>query len=290
MQGYGSGRQHAATKVVAQQGGVLGSMRRLAVSVVSYQTPNELYALAGTLADQGPARLYVTVNHQSDREAIGLIRDLSALEVVVLDCGRNIGFGAGHELAFDRLEDGEWLVCLNPDVRIPSGWVESVVSELDAMRDTRVVLAGLPIATTGRSRARSFTRPDGFGAVAYVVEACGIRVPRRRDSPKYGVNGAAFCLKRGSVQHPFDARVFVFFEEHILAEKVWKVQGDVEVLDVPALCHDVGVSRHRASSPLRDQFVESQSLYLHEYLGWWKPIVKAVAGITRLRLMVRGGP
>lgn len=111
----------------------------LAVSVVSYRTPELLRACLEALArERDSLELEITVvdNASGDGSAELVARDFP--NVRVLRNARNVGFGAGHNQALRRSRARALLV-LNSDATVRPGALRTLVDYLDAHPDVAVV-------------------------------------------------------------------------------------------------------------------------------------------------------
>ena len=94
--------------------------------MVLYHNPSELFgpAIQSFLDFDADARIAIV-----DNSAIPLVHELFRHERVVhIRTGRNIGFGAGHNLGFARVGGGDFHLLLNPDVSFTAKAVEALLS------------------------------------------------------------------------------------------------------------------------------------------------------------------
>lgn len=108
-------------------------------SIVVYQNSGEQIqkAIASFLNTGLNVRLYVIDNSPDDKA-----RELCEDErVVYVFNGRNLGFGAGHNIAIrNSLKEANYHVVLNPDVHFGKGVLESLLSFAQARPDVGVVM------------------------------------------------------------------------------------------------------------------------------------------------------
>jgi hypothetical protein len=108
-------------------------------SIVTYHNPREMVAKAmrSFLAVKGPVRLYL-VDNSSDR-ALEPLSDDDRVEYI--RPGKNIGFGAGHNVAMrGAINRSPVHFILNPDVCCPGETVEGLVRYLHANPDVGLVM------------------------------------------------------------------------------------------------------------------------------------------------------
>lgn len=125
----------------------------------------------------------------------------------------NLGFGAGCNLGARRASGG-YLVFLNPDTHVESGWIEALIDPLE--RDPR---AGLSTAKILLSDA-----PDRINTCGNAVHITGLTLCRGFGAPRSAlgdpeevpaVSGAAFAIRR-ELFHTlggFDEDTFLYMED-----------------------------------------------------------------------------
>jgi GT2 family glycosyltransferase len=94
--------------------------------MVLYHNPPELFgpAIQSFLDFDTNARIAIV-----DNSATPLVHELFQHDRVVhIFTGRNLGFGSGHNLGFNRVAAGDFHLLLNPDVRFSAGVVGTLLS------------------------------------------------------------------------------------------------------------------------------------------------------------------
>lgn len=239
--------------------------------------------LAG-LPENSGGSIFVKVNDGFMPAGIETLANLE-LPVLVAEDVDNVGFGRGHAWAYEQSLKNDWLFCINPDVELPQSF-PSVLQQGLASLSSEVALVGVPI---GRESSTVAPRPSGRQALAFIAAIFGVKPPRRRVTEPYAVPGAFFGIRKIDELVPFDDRVFLFYEEMILAEKIWRLGLKAQMLDVPCLEHRVGASRSLSDHNLLGAYLRAQGVYLRDYLDWPSPLVTLLAQVSRLRLIVSGG-
>ncbi|SLM29959.1 hypothetical protein MTBBW1_2030049 [Desulfamplus magnetovallimortis] len=107
---------------------------------------------SGDYSFDGPCSDFLVADQDIEREYH---------RVHVLSPGKNIGFGAGVNLAAN-LVDTEWILLLNPDMRVPLGAVEKLLS---GAKSSGAVLAGPRFYWDDGKR---FRLPPGLGASSWM--------------------------------------------------------------------------------------------------------------------------
>jgi GT2 family glycosyltransferase len=100
-------------------------------SIVLYKHgPEEVFPLFDSLARDPALSDWVIVNNGGAEAACEMAAGLGAR---CLDPGRNLGFGAGHNLALRAIpSDASYHLIVNPDIRVPNG----VLAELGSVMDS----------------------------------------------------------------------------------------------------------------------------------------------------------
>ncbi|MDR1415120.1 MAG: glycosyltransferase family 2 protein [Odoribacteraceae bacterium] len=146
------------------------------------------------------ARVIVADNHSTDGSVSLLQRRFPDVERLLLD--RNHGFAGGYNRAINQV-DAEYIVLLNSDVEVTTGWLEPLVALLDRERDVAAV----------QPKIRSWRHRDTFeyaGACGGYIDRLGFPFCRgrildtvERDTGQYDTparvfwaTGAALCIRR----------------------------------------------------------------------------------------------
>lgn len=196
---------------------------RYAVGIVNYGTYEELArCLDGVMAQSLPPARVVVVDHDGDPEQLAGLQQRHP--DVVFEARSNRGFAAGANfiLACIARDAPDFVLMLNPDVVLESGYAENLLAEMISRPD--VALAG-----------GKLFRPEGPW-----IDSAGITLPRHRrprdrgsetlDRGQYdrtefvfGVSGAALMMRCSSLQdltiqgEVFDEDLFLYHEDTDLA-------------------------------------------------------------------------
>lgn len=185
----------------------------VSVIVVSYNSAAYLGACLGALRDHsGPGvELIVLDNASADGSADLVARDFP--EARLIRSGRNLGFGAGNNLAAASAR-GAYLALVNPDACVTAGWLEPLIAALEAdpglgLATPKILLAADPerINTCGNQiHISGITLCRGMGAPATAYAA---------PDDVGAVSGAAFVIRRALWERlgGFDADFFMYMED-----------------------------------------------------------------------------
>jgi GT2 family glycosyltransferase len=179
-------------------------------------------------------------------------------DLKVIECSRNIGYGAGNNLGVEYAKE-DFLVILNPDVVVQSGWLRELVSPLenkDKLVTTPRILTydGSKINTCGNiNHFTGLTFTLGFG-----------ESPESHSEPTYvsGVSGCCFAMRRVDY-FGLDSSFFMYNDD---SDFSWKSQlKGFMILYVPS-----SVVRHVYAlrvSPAKMYYLErNRYLMLRKYL------------------------
>ncbi len=202
---------------------------RVKLVILSWNGEKHLRRFLPSVVAAAPDGVGIVVadNGSTDSSAEFLRREFPQVERILLD--RNYGFAGGYNRALAKVA-ADYYILLNSDVETPAGWLEPLVSELQAHPDVAAVAPKLRSAV---ERERFEYAGAAGGYIDFLgYPFCRGRILRRveRDEGQYDdardvfwVSGAAFCC-RADVFHAlggFDADFFAHMEEIDLC---WRMQ------------------------------------------------------------------
>lgn len=240
------------SKDLADRGG-----GRAAVVVVNYESGSVLARGVASLLGEGPAELVVVDNGSTDG-SVGELRQRSP-GVVVVDPGRNLGYGAAANRGVAATRSEFILVC-NPDLSVRPGALTEMVRALDS--DPTVAVVGPLIRTSDGERypsARQFpSMIDAAGHAMLGQFATQNRFTRAYQhadlalevdtvSPVDWVSGACFLVRRSAFEQVggFDERYFMYLEEVDLCWRLGEIGWRVMYVPAAVVTHQQGVSTNR---------------------------------------------
>jgi N-acetylglucosaminyl-diphospho-decaprenol L-rhamnosyltransferase len=171
---------------------------------------------------------------------------LRGLPVKRIDNGRNLGFGTACNIGA-AAASGEYLLFINPDVRIAPKAIAALLEAIGRYPDCNVFL---PRTNT----------PDGklwFREQSEIDRLSGIPPPRRvreisGDCCVRFVDGGIFLIRRTLFLEigGFDERIFLYFEDDDLSYRLRQRDEPLILVGEALAVHDVGNSVER-SAPAR---------------------------------------
>jgi N-acetylglucosaminyl-diphospho-decaprenol L-rhamnosyltransferase len=267
---------HAGQSPSSDSSGAPPGLGRLAIVIVSYRSAAHLAALLPGLPRDELAAVTV-VDNASDDDGVQVARAVPGVQVVAN--ARNVGFGAGCNIGATASPPGaSMLLFLNPDARIATSSLETLLAYLDANprcaltapRLFRLAAPDEPVSSAGRS-ATLLTELRRFAPLVLAR-----RLPERRFPPSYStsgpvdyVEGACMLVDRARFEAAggFDEAFFLFFEELDLANRLRAAGWTVDLAARVSAQHEVGASRSFTPYSSRPELVESTVRYLAKWRG-----------------------
>jgi GT2 family glycosyltransferase len=196
----------------------------LSVVIVNYRHWDDTARLVRQLRcssslREGLGEIVIVDNHSPGHRVISRLRRLNG--VSVRRWRRNRGFARAVNEGC-RLSRGEWVLLLNPDMTLPSGFLEQVLGRADdlAAREPRAGLIGYRLKHEDGSRQLS---TGAFPTLTGTL--LGMLLPRRRrkytvpplnePSPVDWVTGCCLLVRRDcwADLHGLDPEYFLYYED-----------------------------------------------------------------------------
>ena len=111
---------------------------KITASIVTFNSVDEIEKLLASLlkCNLEAANIYVVDNGSSDGTA-EIVREKFA-GVNIIETGKNIGFGAGHNLAL-RSVQSDYHIFINPDIIVKEGEIEKMAAYMESHKDVVVM-------------------------------------------------------------------------------------------------------------------------------------------------------
>jgi GT2 family glycosyltransferase len=209
-----------------------GGSGKVAVTIVTYNSARFIrQCLESVLAQDYPRLEVIVVDNASSDGTARVLRDFEDRVRVVYN-RENVGFAAGQNQAI-ALSDADWILALNPDVRLSRGFIATLVSAAEAD------------PSSGSLSGKLLAMPETCELPAQpVFDSAGIyftpnvrhfdRGSREADTGQYdrleyvfGATGAAALYRRDTIRDIsidgefFDADFFAYRED---ADVAWRAQ------------------------------------------------------------------
>jgi GT2 family glycosyltransferase len=267
----------------------------LSVIIVSYNTRELtlqcLSALATELHALGIPSEVIVVDNGSTDGTVPAVRE-KFTDVVVIDAGRNLGFGAANNRAME-LATGEFFLLLNTDAFLRSGAISTLLHFLEA--HPRMAVAGprllnvdgslqmscYKFPSPGRAWCEHTLLTAAFPNHRFVGDFRAWAHDREREVDF--VIGACMLVRRSAVKEvgQFDERFFMYSEETDWCRRFKDAGWTVGFTPVAEVVHLNGGSGKRQAAQVFNEFRRSAERYIHKHHGR--------VGLAVFRLCLIGG-
>jgi GT2 family glycosyltransferase len=275
-----------------------GRRTRLTVIIVNHESWSDVLQLTASLAAQpefatGVARVVVVDNASREPAPDGDWFREPGLQLVARP--ENGGFAAGVNAGWKRAQS-PWLLILNPDVEVASGFLSQVVARLELYEADRHGPPGI----VGFGLRNPDASPQGsVGAFPNLVRTVWEQfIPRSRRKyqaawriragPVDWVTGACMLVNESMMNAlgGMDEDFFLYYEEVALCRAArrlgWRVEYDARV----SVVHRHPLQNRPISPKMRVITRHSKLLYFLKHLPRWQFV--SLAGIVRLESAVHG--
>ena len=204
---------------------------RVAVVILNYNGEHHLaHYLPTVVNNSGGADIIVADNGSTDGSVALLNSQFSTVRLIEL--GQNYGFAEGYNRALAELDEYDCYVLLNSDVYTPEGWLEPLVSRLEA--DPNIGAVGPKILSDSDHSCFEYAGAAG-GFIDYLgYPFCRGRIlsALEKDNGQYNdsrevfwISGAAFCVRKG-VYRSLGGLCSDFFAHMEEIDLCWRMQLD----------------------------------------------------------------
>jgi len=259
--------------------------------VVNYQTSELLSeCLESLLSQKVPLDLWVVDNSGSDQERHKIEALCKRMQLNTIFNKKNVGYGAACNAAIDQAR-GEYLLCMNPDVRLEYGALEALIKRIKA---TGAWIVGPRFYW---DKGKNFLLPPSipenwltesisfWAARLKVISSLWSRWWARREqifwkaeSPlsQTMISGACFLADRKALMPDrtlFDPSFFLYYEDTELCRRIKQQRGSIFYLPEAHAIHLYAQSP--ASSHFKESaMTQSQKLYRRGYTRWQRQFLR----------------
>lgn len=219
------------------------SLMRVAVIIVEFNDAEETIKYVKKIETyQNIQRVVVVDNHSTDLNAVSLLKEVQSEKVLILQADKNGGYNYGNNFGIRYLERiGEkydYFIISNPDVEVKEMAIQECLNLLE--KDEMVgITAPRMLSASGKPIRRSSWKTRTFGLdVIHATRFLELLFYPKLRSGEYleteyrqkylsveAISGAFFIIKSDVWQKigGFDEKVFLFYEEDILAKKMQEI-------------------------------------------------------------------
>ncbi len=269
---------------------------RLSVLIVNYRHWNDTARLVrqlrqGRAIQEGAAEVVIVDNHSPVSRVASSLRRCPG--VALRRWSHNRGFARAVNEGY-RLSQGDWLLLLNPDVTVPAGFLEGVLSVAErlASSDSRAGVLGFQLLNPDGSRqASSGPFPSLISTLMGLAWPRSKRkyfclAPRKRRRVPWA-SGCCLLVRRDCLRdlQGLDTDFFLYYEDVDLCRRArahgWSVWFE------PALCVTHHRPLHRRPVPAHLRFLTRHALLTYATKHWPAWQAGLLAGIIRLEATTR---
>lgn len=251
---------------------------RTACIIVNYNDAVTTRKLVSQIRDYKSLDFIVVVDNKSQDDSVLQLSDLVSEKVVLLESSKNGGYGAGNNLgikyAYENLKS-DYVLIANPDVEFEES---SLLKLQDALtrNQNAAVSAGVQTNVDGRPWMDVPVWKYVLNMSLFFDEWIHIRsyakghFENKKECSVYAVPGSMLLVdvKKMMSVGGYDEDFFLYYEEHVLAEKMKKAGYETIFLPDAGYIHNHHVSIRKAFkrwSPQRLLRCKSCLLFLKKY-------------------------
>lgn len=251
---------------------------RTACIIVNYNDAVTTRKLVSQIRDYKSLDFIVVVDNKSQDDSVLQLSDLVSEKVVLLESSKNGGYGAGNNLgikyAYENLKS-DYVLIANPDVEFEES---SLLKLQDALtrNQNAAVSAGVQTNVDGRPWKDVPVWKYVLNMSLFFDEWIHIRsyakkyFENKKECSVYAVPGSMLLVdaKKMMSVGGYDEDFFLYYEEHVLAEKMKKAGYETIFLPDAGYIHNHHVSIRKAFkrwSPQRLLRCKSCLLFLKKY-------------------------
>jgi N-acetylglucosaminyl-diphospho-decaprenol L-rhamnosyltransferase len=212
----------------------MASVMSIPISVVTV-THNSAHTVRGALSRLPPGLEIVCVDNASTDDLAAALRGLAVNRI---GNSANLGFGRACNIGA-AAASGEYLLFINPDVRLGPGAVDALMQAVERYPDCSVF-----VPRTYTAGGRLWLREE-----SEIDRLCGMQLPTRirevwGDCCIRFVNGGVFMIRRALFLDAggFDEDIFLYFEDDDLSHRLLQRSEPMILVSEAHAVHDVGTS------------------------------------------------
>lgn len=260
------------------------SERKLGIVILNYNSFKDTIKLLDNLKNQTLNQFTVLVidnnstNQSVDQLSNYLKINKTKYELELLTNSENLGYSYGNNVGLSRLkeENFEYALVLNNDIIIEDiFFLEKILISID--NDNSISLIGPGIIQHGNVELPLIKKRPSFVSICLENIFLPIVIIKNKFERKlmndkckivYSVSGCCFMVRLADFQNGvFDERVFLYGEERILGEKMFKNEKKCKFIPSLKVIHNHSktVRKTYDKNAIIDMQIDSYNFYISEY-------------------------
>jgi GT2 family glycosyltransferase len=216
----------------------------------------------------------IVVDNGSTDDSVQRVREAYP-DVIVIEAGRNLGFAAANNRAFEKTS-GRFLLLVNTDALLEKDCASKLLTLME--RDSRIGMAGPQLLNDDGSPQTSFEAVPTLATETLNRSLLKRLFPKRYPGkgrvftgpePVEALIGAVMVIRREALDelHGFDEDYFFFLEETDLAVRMRKAGWNVVHEPAAKAVHLQGATAKTYQAASRIEFYRSRYLFFRKHYG-----------------------
>ena len=237
---------------------------KLSIITINYNGSRNTLNLLKSLQDQTDKDFEIIVVDNASEEADfdNLKQEIGRAILVKNDS--NLGFSGGNNVGIRKaFENGaDWLVLLNNDTWVESGFISTVKASLEAKEG----LVGLPIVEDGQTAYAG--KIEWLKAPSDLVH---LYTHKATLVSNIYVIGACLCVEKSvfNMIGFLDEKYFLYFEDTDFSVRAKRAGLAITILEKPKVNHQVSATTKKLGSPMLLRYHYRNALYFNWKNGPW---------------------
>lgn len=281
----------------------------IGIIILNYNTWNETKKCVNSIIDH--------LNIKKDNYRIYIVDNCSTVQIssedkaeyekderiTLLFSKQNRGYSAGNNIGIKKAIEDEcqYVLICNSDILIVDDSIKMMKEYLDVHENTIIVGPEIYNVDNDFQSIYMLKRLDAVGKIKNMMLSTPFkcffkkfeksfirREPLKSPIKVFGVSGCCFMMSRKGLEllYPLDERTFLYEEEYIIGTIVKKTKFDIYVIPNTHVIHAHGVSTGGMTPYTYTCLINSEQLYLKEYLNERDMLCKLILVIRKCKYMI----
>jgi GT2 family glycosyltransferase len=214
----------------------------------------------------------ILINNEAEPLNAAEVKKNTAIEIEIVEAGKNLGFGKAHNLGFKKAK-GEFVLFLNPDTRVSEKAIAELVGLLENNSD--IGIAGPLLVGDGGT-----AEDEHCGAKKTPFSIIKAKIARRKISKLSEatevewISGGAMMVRKDlfSELGGFDENYFMYYEDVDFCLRARRRNARVVVNPRAKVFHSGGKS-YKDNKAKKKHYYVSQDYYLRKNFGFFPALL-----------------